>query len=47
MPVIMAIKPKYAKMIYEGRKVSFRPPLNWCSLTDAARRGFRADTVED
>ena len=27
-------------------KVSFRPPLNWCSLTAAARRGFCASNVE-
>ena len=27
-------------------KVAFRPPLNWCSLTAAARRGFCASNVE-
>lgn len=26
-------------------KILFRPPLNWCSLTAAARRGFRAGNV--
>lgn len=46
-PTVAALRVCAVERMDKPVKVSFRPPLNWCSLTDAARRGFRADTVED
>lgn len=46
-PTVAALRVCAVERMDKPVKVSFRPPLNWCSLTDAARRGFSADTVED
>ena len=45
-PTVAALRVCCVERIDTPVKVSFRPPLNWCSLTAAARRGFCAGNVE-
>ena len=45
-PTVAALRVFDVKRFDTPVKVSFRPPLNWCSLTAAARRGFCASNVE-
>lgn len=45
-PTVAALRVCAVERFDTPVKVSFRPPLNWCSLTAAARRGFCASNVE-
>lgn len=45
-PTVAALRVCAVERMDRPVKVSFRPPLNWCSLSAAARRGFYADNVE-
>lgn len=45
-PTVAALRVCAVERMDKPVKVLFRPPLNWCSPTAAARRGFYADNVE-